>query len=137
MLSSPRASQSSSSRHWTHSRASRSNTMNATHASISRLSISPPPQSSSVPSRTSSSSVFYQVLTAPYRPHALPVCRFGSQSAGINTTASALPERQLYIPHGRWAWAEGLSIDDTEELMQLECTYLSTFYGYLVYIFLP
>jgi hypothetical protein len=43
------------------------------------------------------------------------------QTVGSNATGSTIRERQIFTPHGRWAWADGLTVDDTEELMQLEC----------------
>jgi hypothetical protein len=43
------------------------------------------------------------------------------QTVGSNATGSTIQERQIFTPHGRWAWADGLTVDDTEELMQLEC----------------
>jgi hypothetical protein len=124
--------------------------MHAAQASTSRLPTSPSKQPSSIPSCISPSSVFYQVLTAPYRrpmpattyqrspvdPQHAEVCHrsvdwtrrslsgethVDCDSAGTNAAASAILDRQIYTPHGRWAWADGLSVDDTEELMQLDC----------------
>jgi hypothetical protein len=123
--------------------------MNAIQASTSKSSASPSKQPSFVPSCVSPSSVFYQVLTAPYRPPThLVICQrrpvdprhveachncldrtkrprsethVVPQPTELNATASAIQEHQMYTPHGRWAWADGLSIDDKEELIQLEC----------------
>lgn len=38
-----------------------------------------------------------------------------------DATASIFTGRRIYTPHGPWAWADGLSIEDTEELTPLQC----------------
>ena len=113
--------------------------------STSRLP-SPPRQSPVVLSLVSLHRLLsYQVLTAPYRPAASSlVCQRGFvrprhlelrhssigeglspdetdnydvEHAGDDATASIHTTRRIYSPHGRWAWADGLSIDDSEDLM--------------------
>jgi hypothetical protein len=37
-----------------------------------------------------------------------------------DATAFIFTGRRIYTPHGPWAWADGLSIDDTEELTPLQ-----------------
>lgn len=150
MLSSARALQfeprfppsSSRSQSYRSARSGSSNYMDATPASTSRLS-TPPKLLPLIPPSISPSSIFYQVLTAPYQahpvvspsnhmdPHAEPSVDWtgenpssetrGDKTVGSNATGSTSQKRQIFTPHGRWAWADGLTVDDTEELMQLEC----------------
>ncbi|KIM84627.1 hypothetical protein PILCRDRAFT_818205 [Piloderma croceum F 1598] len=150
MLSSTRALQfeprfppsSSRTRSYRPARSGSSNYMDATQASTSRLSTPPPKQLPPIPSCISPSSIFYQVLTAPYRAQAHPVVSPSNsmdphhaepsiewtgenpsrddQTVGSNATGSTFQERHIFTPHGRWAWADGLTVNDTEELMQLE-----------------
>jgi hypothetical protein len=137
-----------SSRAQTTARSNISTHMDSMQASTSKFIL--PPKQSFVPPCISRSSAFYQVLTAQYRRHALPVVgpgtpvdprhtdayknsvnltrrlsapetHVGHQSAGTNATILANREQRIYRPHGRWAWADGLSIDNTEELVRLEC----------------
>lgn len=125
---------------------------NAPQASTSRLPVMPPNRPSTsatgLPSCISSTSAFYQVLTAPYRPIALPSVRHinpdahrraetydASVGQATNVTFEARDRRNhnaahnsaanmqlhIYKPHGRWAWADGLTIDRTEKLVELPC----------------
>jgi hypothetical protein len=55
------------------------------------------------------------------------------QTVGSNATGSTIHERHIFTPHGRWAWADGLPVDDAEELMQLECRLSAEFRESRVY----
>ncbi|KIK98791.1 hypothetical protein PAXRUDRAFT_133405, partial [Paxillus rubicundulus Ve08.2h10] len=104
------------------------------------------PDHSHVPSCLDRTSVFFQVLTALYRPPPETPPWHRSQprpddiarcSAMINWTAdhdtrssdrstasaSSQPNSELdepiYQPHGRWAWTHGLPIDDPTQLLSL------------------
>jgi len=140
---------------------SRSSSSNYIQASTSRLPTSPPKQLPSIPSCISPSSVFYQVLTAPCRQtlpavsqrnpvdsrhteaRRNPIDRtretssstIHDQTATTNATTT-VQARQIYTPHGCWAWADGLTVNDTEELMQLECKPSVEFPEFRVYMFL-
>lgn len=137
-------------------RNSRSNFSTSVRASTTSLSISPPNPSPSASSCISPSSVFYQVLTAQYQhpapalvrqrspvdPQHAETCRRSinwikrhlsdeshveSNSAGTKVATPSALDRQIYTPHGRWAWADGQPIIDTEELMKLECKQIPRF----------
>lgn len=57
------------------------------------------------------------------------------EHAGDDATASIHTTRRIYSPHGRWAWADGLSIDDSEDLMPLECEKnLVQFQDFIIYL---
>lgn len=45
----------------------------------------------------------------------------GDELAGGDATESIFVGRRIFTPHGHWAWADGLSIDDAEDLMPLGC----------------
>lgn len=116
-------------------KAKATNTMDAnSHASGSKFN--------PIPSCLHPSSAFYQVLVAPYRssvplpssnlatsrripslPNAGPST---SKASGSRSVSATSPTATLeYKPHGHWAWAVGMRITDTKELMQLSCTCLS------------
>lgn len=134
------------------SKTKATNTMDPNnHASSSKLKATEPRSQmlppNTIPSCLYPSSAFYQVLTAPYRASIpLPWSSFttskrmsrptNAKASTSNAEASGSSDRsasaasliaaptphQEYKPHGRWAWAEGKLIKDTEELMQLPCT---------------
>ena len=126
-------------------KAKATNPMDANnHASTSQLKTAVPrsqiPSPNAIPSCLHPSSAFYQVLTAPYRP-SIPLPSgnyttsrrmsnlFHAKSSTSNAEASGSSDRSVsatvtlkYKPHGHWAWADGMRITDTTELMQLHCT---------------
>lgn len=132
------------------SKAKATNTMDvSSHASSSKLKTAEPrsqmPPPNTIPSCLYPSSAFYQVLTAPYRPSIpLPSSNFknlrrmssppnakastsnaeasgsGDHSASATSLIATPTPHWEYKPHGHWAWAEGMQITDTEELMQLQ-----------------
>ena len=116
-------------------KAKATNTMDVnSHASGSKFN--------PIPSCLHPSSAFYQVLVAPYRSSVpLPSSNFAtsrqipslpnagpstSKASGSRSVSATSPAATLeYKPHGHWAWAVGMRITDTKELMQLSCTCLS------------
>lgn len=116
----------SSSRIWSLTRSRSIKSMSSTHPSSSKVlsALSQRQSSSKIPSCLSPSSAFYQVLTAPYRQVApLPVAR---PTMVADATISSGSQRRSYISHGRWAWADGLTIDETEEILALHCEFNAT-----------
>ncbi|KAF7986253.1 hypothetical protein HWV62_38729 [Athelia sp. TMB] len=85
-------------------------------------SLSQPSPALKMTSCISPSSAFFQVLTAPYRPLALSTAT-QSMSVAHATASTSSEEHRSYISQGRWAWADGLTIEHSEELLLLACEY--------------